>query len=141
MISCFRASFSFRKNVSGIHTLVGSVNVRYLRRPARKMRRNHIVCRWHKANWPSACLVSKQTLHCEWKNLNAASQRQVFYVAIFHRGVSPMFSTVPFVMLLLKRQIFSCSEHVFLSKREKSLEIQQFDWFRIFFLSLWKQLY
>ena len=33
IISCLLASFSFRKNVSGIQTLVGSVNVRYLRCP------------------------------------------------------------------------------------------------------------
>ena len=33
MISCFLASFSFRKKVSGIQTLVGSVNVKYFNRP------------------------------------------------------------------------------------------------------------
>ena len=33
MISCFRASFSLRKKVSGIQTLVGSVSVRYFNRP------------------------------------------------------------------------------------------------------------
>jgi len=33
MISCFRASFSLRKNVSGIHIFVGSVSVKYFRRP------------------------------------------------------------------------------------------------------------
>ena len=36
IISCLLASFSFRKNVSGIQTLVGSVNVRYLRCPFKK---------------------------------------------------------------------------------------------------------
>ena len=36
MISCFRASFSLRKKVSGIHTFVGSVNVRYFNLPRKK---------------------------------------------------------------------------------------------------------